>query len=183
LKCRCLKWARITHLDICSTSYGQKKGRESNWQFDSRPLKVGNRPNFLVCKQRATYRWKDLDKGYNFALDLITIEGLHKKLCAFKVAKVLVVAISGFPNHFGTKSHLDVAPVERRRVYYKGEGGGFPQVRAVVSLVCPSCPWLFLAPKVHQKCSNYALTTLCWFCASPCERISLSPLPSPILEL
>ncbi len=30
LKCRCLKWALITHLNICSTSYGQKKGRESN---------------------------------------------------------------------------------------------------------------------------------------------------------
>ncbi len=36
----CLKWACITHLDISNTSYGQKKGRESNWQFDSRPLKV-----------------------------------------------------------------------------------------------------------------------------------------------
>jgi hypothetical protein len=39
LKCRCPKWPRIGHLDICSPSYGQKKGRESNWQFDSRPLK------------------------------------------------------------------------------------------------------------------------------------------------
>ncbi|CAK9195083.1 unnamed protein product [Sphagnum troendelagicum] len=38
------KWPRIGHLDICHPSYGQKKGRESNWQFDSRPLKVGNRP-------------------------------------------------------------------------------------------------------------------------------------------
>ncbi len=44
LKCRCLKCPCIGHLDICSLSYGQKKGRESNWQFDSRPLKVGNRP-------------------------------------------------------------------------------------------------------------------------------------------
>ncbi len=44
LKFKCLKWARIAHLDIWNTSYGQKKGRESNWQFDSRPLKVGNRP-------------------------------------------------------------------------------------------------------------------------------------------
>jgi hypothetical protein len=26
----------------------------------------------------------------------------------------------------GTKSHLDVVPVERCKVYYKGEGGGFP---------------------------------------------------------
>jgi hypothetical protein len=42
LKRRCLKWARIAHLDIWKASYGQKKGRESNWQFDSRPLKVGS---------------------------------------------------------------------------------------------------------------------------------------------
>jgi len=44
LKCRCPKWPRIGHLNICSPSYGQKKGWESNWQFDSRPLKVRNRP-------------------------------------------------------------------------------------------------------------------------------------------
>jgi hypothetical protein len=30
LKCRCLKWVRIAHLDIWNTSYDQKKGRESN---------------------------------------------------------------------------------------------------------------------------------------------------------
>jgi len=28
----------------------------------------------------------------------------------------------------GTKSHLDVGPMGNHRVYYKGEGGGFPQV-------------------------------------------------------
>ncbi len=38
-----------------------------------------------------------------------------------------------------TKSHLDVGIVERHKVYYKGEGGGFPQVRAVVSIVNMSC--------------------------------------------
>ncbi len=43
LKRRYRKWPRIGHLDICRPSYGQKKGRESNWQFVSRPLKVGNR--------------------------------------------------------------------------------------------------------------------------------------------
>jgi hypothetical protein len=31
LKCRCPKFPLISHLDICSPSYGQKKGRESNW--------------------------------------------------------------------------------------------------------------------------------------------------------
>jgi hypothetical protein len=40
LKCRCPKCLHMSHLDICSPSYGQKKGRES----DSQPLKVGNQP-------------------------------------------------------------------------------------------------------------------------------------------
>jgi hypothetical protein len=80
LKCKCPKWARMTHLDIDNTSYGQKKGRESNWQFDSQPQKVDNRPESLACRGRATCRWKALDKGYNFGLDLVPIGGLHKKL-------------------------------------------------------------------------------------------------------
>jgi hypothetical protein len=42
LKFKCPKWPCMSHFDICSPSYGQKKGKESNWQFDSRPLKVGN---------------------------------------------------------------------------------------------------------------------------------------------
>ncbi len=164
LKFRCLKWALIAHLDIWNTSYGQKKGWESNWQFDSRPLKVGNWPNSLACKQRATYRWKSLDEGYNFSLNCIAFGGLHKKLCALKVTGVPAVAISGLPlESLGTKSHLDVAPLERRRVYYKGEGGGFPQVWAVVSLVCPSCSRLILAPKVLQLCTNHFVLVLCRF--------------------
>jgi hypothetical protein len=77
LECKCLKWARMTHLDTSNTSYGQKKGWESNWQFDSRPLKVENRPNFLTCKWRATYRLKALNKGYNFALNCTSIKGLQ----------------------------------------------------------------------------------------------------------
>jgi len=43
----------------------------------------------------------------------------------------------------GTKSHLDVGLVEMHIVYHKGEGGGFPQVRAVVSLVSPSLPVVY----------------------------------------
>ncbi len=111
LELRCLKWARVTHLDIWNISYGQKKGQESNWQFDSWPLKVKNRPDFLACKWRATYYWKALDKGYNFALDLICIGGLYAKLWRLKVVGVPTLAISGLP--FGspeTKSHLDVGP-------------------------------------------------------------------------
>jgi len=97
LKLRCLKWAHITQLDFWNTSYGQKKGRESNWQFDSQPQKVGNCPDFLTNKWRATYRWKALDEGYNFTSGLISIEGLHTKLWGPKVTGVLTLAISGTP--------------------------------------------------------------------------------------
>jgi hypothetical protein len=73
LKRRYRKWPLLGHLDICSPRYGQKKGRESNWQFDSRPLKVGNRPLPNIRFEGAIRRWKDLDKGYNFCSDLVVI--------------------------------------------------------------------------------------------------------------
>jgi hypothetical protein len=79
-KCRCRKWPYLSHLDICNTSYGQKKGRESNWQFDSRPLKVGNRPHPDACRWSGAHRWKALDESYNFALNLVPIWGLSKEL-------------------------------------------------------------------------------------------------------
>jgi hypothetical protein len=43
------------------------------------------------------YRWKNFDKGYNFALDLTSIEGFHKKLWASKVVGVPILGIVGVP--------------------------------------------------------------------------------------
>jgi hypothetical protein len=170
LERRCLKWACIPHLDIWNISYGQKKGQESNWQFDSRPLKVTNRPNFVSCRWHVTCRWKALDEGYNFALDLISIRGFHAKLWGPKVVGVPTLAILGLPlGSPGTKNHLDVGPMISHRVYYKGEGGGFPEVWAAMSLMSLSCPWLVLAPKVLQQCTNQLVV---WFCVGPCEWIS-----------
>ncbi len=80
LQFKCLKWACMTHLGFWNISYGQKKGWESNCQFDFQSLKVWNRPNFLACSWLARYPWKDLDKGYKFSLDLTSIVGLHTKL-------------------------------------------------------------------------------------------------------
>jgi len=43
-----------------------------------------------------------------------------------------------------TKSHSNVGAMGRHKEYYMGEGGGFPQVRGMVSLVSPelltACP-------------------------------------------
>jgi hypothetical protein len=113
------------------------------------------------------YCWKALDEGYNFTSDLISIEGLHTKLCAPKVARTSTLGISGLPlGSLMTKCHLGVGLMARHKIYYKGEGGGFPQVRVVVSLVSPSCSWLVLAPKVLHLCINQLVV---WFCAGPCE--------------
>jgi hypothetical protein len=79
-KCRCRKWACLIHLDIYITSYGKKKGQESNWQFDSRPLKVGNRPDPNAFRWSGTHHWKALDESYNFVSNLVPIRGLSKKL-------------------------------------------------------------------------------------------------------
>jgi hypothetical protein len=139
LKFRCPKWPHIGHLDICNPSYGQKKGRESNWQFDSRPLKVGNRPIPDMRSGSATRRWKALFKGYKFSSDLIPIGGRGEELRSPKVPGVQTGTVSGL--HFGSpgkKSHSDATPVGERRVYCRDYGGSISRVRAVVCHVSPS---------------------------------------------
>jgi hypothetical protein len=148
LKRKCPKWPRIGHLDTCSPSYGQKKGRESKWQFDSRPLKVRNRPLPDIRFEKATRRWKDLDKGYNFGSKRIAIGLWNRELWAPKVPGLQpgqfqdsFRTISGLQlGSPGKMCHLDVASVTSCREYYMGEGGGFPRVRAVVSQVSPRLP-------------------------------------------
>jgi hypothetical protein len=187
LERKCLKWACMTHLDIWNTNYGQKKGQKSNWQFESWPLKVKNRPDFLAFRWCATYRWKALDKGYNFALDRISIEGLQTKLWAPKVAGIPKVAgvptlgISRLPlGSPGTKCYLDASSVTNHKVYYKGEGGGFPQVRAMVNLVSMSLPWLVLAQKMLKLCTNQLVV---WFVQVCVSNWCLSLFLVPILKL
>ncbi len=118
LEPRCLKWACIAHLDLWNTRYGQKKGRLSNYQFDSRPEKVQNRPDLLVYRQCATYCWKALNESYNFALDHTSIQGPLAKLWGSKVAGVPTGAISRFPlgspereKQFGCGPHGEVQSI------------------------------------------------------------------------
>jgi hypothetical protein len=118
-----------------------KKGWESNYQFDFGPLKVKNHHDSLACKWCATCCWKDLDKGLQLCFRL----HFNRK----STHKVMGPQSRGSPNfgNFqipiwspGTKWHLGPSPVATHKVYYKGEGGGFPQVQAVVSLVSPCLP-------------------------------------------
>jgi hypothetical protein len=149
LKCRCRKWPHMSHLDICNTSYGRKKGRESNWQFDSWPLKVKNWHDPGVCRCSVTHSWKSLEDSYNFASDLIPIGGLSWELWAPKVSRIQTETILGLLlGSPGTKSHLDVGPMGERKDYYMGEGGGFSRVWVVGNQVNPCCPWLVPTPRL-----------------------------------
>jgi hypothetical protein len=53
----------------------------------------------------------------------------------------------------GTKWHLGDGPVARHKIYYKGKGGGFPQVWAVVNLLSPCLfvvrPYTKNVPTMH----------------------------------
>jgi len=128
LKRKYLKWALIDHLDIWNTSYGQKKGQESNWQFDSRPEKVRIDPIYLFAdnvqhtigklSMRATTLHQTAPRSEVCSQSYGAPNSRESPLAWFRDFHV------GVP---GEKSHLDVGPVKRSRVYYKGEGGGFPK--------------------------------------------------------
>ncbi len=140
LKCRCLKWACMTHLDICNTSYGKTKGRESNWQFDSQPQKVGNQLDPCACRQSATYLGKLLTRA-------TTCFRPHPDRRSKQ--RVIVLQNCGSLNlsSFGTPlwEFWDEKPFkcrchrEAQRILYGG-GGGFPRIRAVVNFVGPKPP-------------------------------------------
>jgi hypothetical protein len=55
------------------------------------------------------------------------------------------------------KRHLGVTPMVNHKEYYKREGGGFPQVWNMVSLV-NLC--MFMARSCTKKCFNYVITNL-----------------------
>jgi hypothetical protein len=133
----------------------KRKVRSQNWQFDSQPLKVRNRPDFLAWRWRATYRWKDFNKGYNIDLDLISIEGLHTKLWASKIARVPTLGISRLLlGSLGTKWHLNAGLVARHKI--RGKVVASPKSGLWWVLWVHVCSWLVRAP----KCSNYALINL-----------------------
>ncbi len=130
-------------------------------QFDSRPLKVGNRLDFLACRSHATYFWKALNKGYNFGWNLTSIKHLHTKLWVSKVTRVPILGISGLPlGSLGTKWHLGVDPVARHRVYYKGKVVASPKFKPWWVLWIRVCPWLVHAPKVFWLYINQPVVSL-----------------------
>jgi hypothetical protein len=156
LKCRCRKWPRMSHSNIYSTSYVQKKGWESNWQFDSRPLKVGNRLNVGVCRKSATHRWKALKESYKFASNLIPIKGLSEELRAAKVPGVQTDTVSGQfrDSHLGVLGQKAIwmwPPWSDAQYIIWGKVVDSPKSGPWWVNWVQNCLWLVLAPRVLQN--------------------------------
>jgi hypothetical protein len=101
-----------------------------------------------------TYRWKALNEGYNLALDLTTIRGLHRKLCALKIVRVLVVAISKLPfGSPGTKKPFGCGPCGEAQSILKGGRWWLPPSlghgESCVSRLPMACPSTKSAPTMH----------------------------------
>jgi hypothetical protein len=130
------------------------------WTFETQVMakrRVGNRPNLLDYRWRATYHWKALDEGCNFALNRILIRGLLAKLWGSKVARVPTWAISRLPlGSPETKSHLDVGPVERCKV-------SLLEIRHFATVLCnwfpvacDTCNWKFAQLRT-TSCMKFAV--------------------------
>jgi len=152
LKLRYRKWPRIGHLDICSPSYGQ---------FDSQPLKVGNRPLPNLRIESATWRWKDLDEGYNFGSDLVAIGLCSWELWAPKVPRLQP---GQFWDNFGTPTwesrEKEPFGCSFRGVTQRILHGGrwwLPPSPGHGEFCVSKCPWLVPTPKGVPECE---LTTL-----------------------
>jgi hypothetical protein len=152
LKRRYRKWPCIGHLDICSPSYGQKKGQESNWQFDSRPLKsresTCSRHALRECDMALESSLRGLQLWFRPRPDWRSGRGgMKSQSPGTPIRDSFGTPILGVPG----KSDIR-AWVPRRVTEYTigSKVVAYSQVRAVVSLVCPSARDKSQHPRVSR---------------------------------
>jgi hypothetical protein len=122
------------------------KSREST---SSRPL-----PDLQI--ESATWRWKDLDKGYNFGLDLVAIGLGSRELWASKVPGLQP---GQFQDNFGTPTweSREKEPFgcslngALQRILYGGRWW-LPPSPGRGESCDPKCPWLVPTPKGVPEC-------------------------------
>jgi hypothetical protein len=147
LKWRCVKWAHMTHLDICNTSYGiRKKARSQNCNLTLDHKKSGINPTSMRAGGMQHAVGKLSTRVATLLQTSSRLEFWARSYSLTKLQKFQRMqfwdSLLGVPRQ---KNHLNVDLTERCIVYYMGEGGGFPQVQAAVNFVslrllmaCPS---------------------------------------------
>jgi hypothetical protein len=108
-----------------------------------------------MCRWFATCCWKDLDKGYNFALNFTSIGGLHTKLWAPKVVGVPSWENLGLQlGSLETKWHLGARLVAKQKIILWGRRWWLPTSLGRGE----SCKSVFTCgSSTHQKCRNPSL--------------------------
>jgi hypothetical protein len=154
----------------------------------SGPLKVRNWPDFLVCRWHATCRWKDLDKGYNFASDFISIGGLQRKLWPPKLRESQIWEFRD--SHLGVPGQNAIwmwASWRGTKYIIRGKVVASPKFESWSVLWVWVCPWFVLAPKVFKLCTNQLVVWFVQICVSnwclslflvPISELQHAPLPS-----
>jgi len=138
----------------------------SHWQFEDLQLKLWAKEGLPVWLPTSKSRESTSSRRPIWVCDMVLKRSRWGLQLWFRPRRdpilqsgVMVVqspgslagTISGF--HFGSPEnlcHSDVASATSCKEYYMGEGGGFPRVRAVVSLVCPSARGKSQHPRVSR---------------------------------
>ncbi len=112
---------------------------------------VGNRPVPDVRFRSATWRWKDLNEGYNFGSDLVAIQLCSQELWRFNVPRVLLGqfrdSISGVP---GICAIWMPPPWRAAENTIGSKVVAYSRVQAAVNLACPSAR----GKSQHQRVSR-----------------------------
>ncbi len=143
--------------------------------FDSRPLKVNNRPFPDIWIESATWRWKALKESYNFGLDLVFIRLGSREIWAPKVPRL---QLGQFRDNFGTPTweSREKEPFgcslrgALQRILYGGKRW-FPPSPGRGESCGPKWPWLVPTPKGVPECE----LTMWWFVLMQIQAWSTSP--------
>jgi hypothetical protein len=125
LKRRYRKWPRIGHLDICSPGYGQKKGRESNYQLPTTKSResTSSRPPNWECNTSLERSRQGLQVWFRPCCDQTLQSGVMSSQSPGTPPETLSRQISGLqprsPGSPRKKWHSGVGAAECHRVYYR----------------------------------------------------------------
>jgi len=119
LQRKCFKCHRIVHLDLLCISYDQKKGRESNWKFDSRP-QIPWKQGSMRSTWSVLYTVGKIFSRTIRYFPRTLIKTWFEKNMNVQSFGTIRIPILGLP--LGSpreKWHLDIITAERHIIYYK----------------------------------------------------------------
>ncbi len=176
LKRRYRKWPRIGHLDICSPSYGQKKGRPTTKSRKSTSSRCPIRECDMALKRsrRGLQLWFRPRRDPTLQSGVMIVQSPESP--AGTNSGQFRNSISGVP----TKCAIWVLPRRGAEYTIRGKVVASPPSPGRGESCVSKCPWQVPTPK---GVPNAKLTSRGWFFGCRFKLDLLVPLPSLILGL